>query len=224
MDAYAGATHLISHRLDKKQLKVFSHTEITEYKKKGEIVELTTKDGYKITCKHLIIAAGFEARTFLPKPVMKLTSTYAIISEPIEEELLWQNRSLIWETKDPYLYIRTTNNNRIMVGGEDEDFKNPEKRDSLLRKKVSILEKKMKKLLPDVPFKTEMAWCGTFSSTEDGLPFIGTIKDNDSILYALGYGGNGITFSMIAAQIITNKISGKYDEREDIFGFQRIDS
>ena len=222
MDAYAGATHLISHRLDKKQLKVFSHTEITEYKKKGEIVELTTKDGYKITCKHLIIAAGFEAGTFLPKPVMKLTSTYAIISEPIEEELLWQNRSLIWETKDPYLYIRTTNNNRIMVGGEDEDFKNPEKRDSLLRKKVNILEKKMKKLLPDVPFKTEMAWCGTFSSTEDGLPFIGTIKDNDNILYALGYGGNGITFSMIAAQIITNKISGKYDEREDIFGFQRI--
>ena len=41
------------------------------------------------------------------------------------------------------------------------------------------------------------------------------------MLFALGYGGNGITFSMIAAQIILNKLKGKEDEREKVYGFER---
>ena len=66
-----------------------------------------------------------------------------------------------------------------------------------------------------------MAWCGTFSSTDDGLPYIGTWPGVDRMFYALGYGGNGITFSMIAAQLIKNKLKGIEDEREDVFSFAR---
>lgn len=67
-----------------------------------------------------------------------------------------------------------------------------------------------------------MAWCGTFSSTTDGLPFIGPWPGNDKMLYALGYGGNGITFSMIAAQMIRNRLCGIQDEREKVFGYRRF--
>ena len=172
-------------------------------------------------CQYVVIAAGFEAGKFLPEKVMNLTSTYALVSEPVDPDYLWKGRSLIWETKEPYIYIRTTNDNRIIVGGEDEDFKDPVKRDSLLRKKTSVLEKKFRKLFPAIPFKTEMAWCGTFSSTEDGLPYIGEWKDKEGMFFALGYGGNGITFSMNAAQMIRNSIEGKKDERYAVFGFGR---
>jgi len=37
----------------------------------------------------------------------------------------------------------------------------------------------------------------------------------------LGYGGNGITFSMIAAQVIKHILLGNDDERIKIFGFDR---
>ena len=63
---------------------------------------------------------------------MDLTSTYALISHPVAPEYLWPEHCLIWETADPYLYIRTTDGNRIIVGGEDEKFSDPEHRDSLL--------------------------------------------------------------------------------------------
>ena len=66
-----------------------------------------------------------------------------------------------------------------------------------------------------------MAWCGTFSSTKDGLPYIGEYPGLKNMFFALGYGGNGITFSMIAAQIIRNKIKGVKDERENVFSFER---
>lgn len=223
IDAYKAATHLIDYHMHKNSLKVFTNTEIAKFKAKSAGYELQTNNGYKINADYVIIAAGFEAGRFLPKPVMKLTSTYALISEPVDEKYIWHKKSLIWETREPYIYIRTDNKNRIIVGGEDEDFKDPIKRDSLLRKKVFVLEKKFKKLFPDIPFKTDMAWCGTFSSTDDGLPYIGTWPGADRMFYALGYGGNGITFSMIAAQLIKNKLKGIKDERENVFGF-RINS
>lgn len=152
---------------------------------------------------------------------MKLTSTYALISHPIDSKNLWKERCLIWETKEPYIYVRTSGN-RIIIGGEDEDFNDPEARDKLLREKTKKLEKKFHKLLPSVPFKTEMTWCGTFSTTKDGLPFIGTWPGMNRIFFDLGYGGNGITFSMIGAQIIRNILLGKEDERQNVFGFERI--
>jgi len=221
IDAYKAATHLIDYHMKQSGLDVFTHTEVSEYPETSKGYELLTTDGHKIACRNVVIAAGFEAGRFLPKQVMDLTSTYAIISQPVDEKLLWHGRSLIWETKEPYLYIRTDNKNRIIVGGEDEEFKNPVKRDRLLRKKVAILEKKIKKLFPHIPFKTDMAWCGTFSSTKDGLPYIGNWPGREKMFYALGYGGNGITFSMIAAQLIRNKLHGKTDEREKVFGFNR---
>lgn len=42
--------------------------------------------------------------------------------------------------------------------------------------------------------------------------------------FDLGYGGNGITFSMIGAQIICKKLQGIDDERGRIFGYERIEN
>lgn len=224
IDTYKAATLLIDYRMKKNALDVFTPTEIEtcEQTKNGYLLKST--DGHKIKCKYVVIAAGFESGKFLPKKVMKLTSTYAIISQPVDKKYIWHEKALIWETGNPYLYIRTDNDNRIIVGGEDEDFKDPVKRDSLLRKKVATLEKKFGKLFPDIPFITDMTWCGTFSSTSDGLPYIGSLPDNKNMFYALGYGGNGITFSMIAAQMIRNKIERIEDDREEVFGFERKSS
>lgn len=177
----------------------------------------------KIKCGYVIIATGFEAGQFLPQKIMDLTSTYALVSHPVASEHLWPTHCLIWETADPYLYIRTTDKNRIIVGGEDEKFSDPQRRDSLLRKKTRILERKVRKLFPDLPFETEMVWCGTFSTTKDGLPFIGNWPDKERMFFDLGYGGNGITFSMIGAQIICRQLQGMKDERSGIFGYERIE-
>jgi glycine/D-amino acid oxidase-like deaminating enzyme len=221
IDAYKAAISLIDYHIKNSNLQVFSQTNIEECDENPFDCRLITQYGNEIKCNSVVIATGFEAGKFLPKEVMKLTSTYAIISEPIEEKYLWKDRSLFWETKEPYLYVRTDGKNRVIAGGEDEDFKNPVLRDILLKKKVRKLEKKIKNLFPYLPFKTEMAWCGTFSSTKDGLPFIGNWPGEHRKYYALGYGGNGITFSMIAAQIIKNKLTGVQDDREIFFGFER---
>lgn len=222
IDTYKTAVGLLKYHQRKHQLPIFSPVQIDNFLELEEGYELLTKDGQKIRGKYVVIAAGFEAGQFLPEQVMNLNSTYALVTKPISRDKFWNERSLIWETAEPYFYMRTTTDNRIMMGGEDVEFRDPEKRDRLLKTKVKKLVQKFNRLYPDIPIEVDMAWCGTFSSTADGLPFIGAWPGKNRMLYALGYGGNGITFSMIAAQVIRNIILGKKDDRTDIFGFGRL--
>jgi glycine/D-amino acid oxidase-like deaminating enzyme len=52
-------------------------------------------------------------------------------------------------------------------------------------------------------------WSGTFDTTSDGLPLIGPVPGAKGIYAAYGYGGNGITFSFLAARLIGDLIAGK---------------
>jgi glycine/D-amino acid oxidase-like deaminating enzyme len=128
---------------------------------------------------------------------------------------------LIWETATPYLYLRTTNDNRILIGGKDIPFTNPVKRDRLINQKTKTLERSFTKLFPEIGFKTDFKWAGAFASTKDGLPYIGSIPQKPHTYFALGFGGNGITFSAIAANIIRDLLAGKKNADAGIFSFDR---
>ena len=65
------------------------------------------------------------------------------------------------------------------------------------------------RLLPDVEACAETAWSGVFGTTADGLPLIGPVPGHPRILAAYGYGGNGITFGFLAAELIAGVIGGR---------------
>ena len=50
-------------------------------------------------------------------------------------ERFGQEQAFIWEASDPYLYIRTTADGRVICGGEDEEFADEERRDALIGEK-----------------------------------------------------------------------------------------
>jgi glycine/D-amino acid oxidase-like deaminating enzyme len=221
MDAYRSAIALLQYHHKKNGLTLHPYTNIVDYRQAHKGFYLYTDTGKTISCRYLVIAAGYEAGRFLPSKVMDLISTYALVTEPLRPEQLWPGECLIWETATPYFYLRTTRDHRIMIGGEDIRFRNETLRDALLERKTRKLLDNFNQLFPAIPVKCDMTWCGTFSSTKDGLPYIGAYPGIPDMFFALGYGGNGITFSMIAAQIIRNKLKGLKDEREEVFGFNR---
>ena len=128
---------------------------------------------------------------------------------------------MIWESARPYLYVRSTVDGRIVAGGEDVDFVDEAKRDKLLARKTKTLEKKIRKMFPHVSWKLASAWTGTFAESKDGLPYIGPHKDFPGAQFALGYGGNGITFATIASAIIPDLISGTKNSDSRLFRFDR---
>ena len=64
--------------------------------------------------------------------------------------------------------------------------------------KPKTLEKKLAKLLPKVDPRAQFAWTASFGQSKTGLPSIGPIPGYSRCYCVLGYGGNGITFSMLA--------------------------
>ena len=220
-NAYMFTHHLHQYNL-KRGLEVYDRTTITGIHHKKNGVELITAGGYSIKAKKLVYATGYEVVKYISKPIIKLQSTYAIISETLSiDKPFWKNDMLLWNTADPYLYMRTTPDNRILVGGRDEDFYSPAKRDALLDKKTRQLTRDFNKVFSTIDFIPEFSWTGTFGSTKDGLPYIGNYKKLPNSYFALGFGGNGITFSLIAAEIIANEIRGVKNKEELLFSFER---
>jgi glycine/D-amino acid oxidase-like deaminating enzyme len=216
-------THYLMQDAIKNGLQVFDRTNVVKINHQKNNVVLTTEAGYRVTAKKLVYATGYEVVKYIHKPIVKLLSTFATISEQmLHSRPFWNKDVLIWNTADPYLYMRTTNDNRILVGGRDEEFYNPSKRNKLIAGKSRKLAADFGKLFPQIPFKSEFNWTGTFGATEDGLPFIGTYKPLPNSYFALGFGGNGITFSQIAANIICDLIRGKSNKDAVIFSFDRI--
>ena len=220
-DAYLLTHRLLQYNINK-GLKVYDRTRVVSIKHARRNVQLKTQEKFTITAKKLVYATGYEVVDFISKPIVKLTSTYAIASEASNSPLkLGKTDPVIWNTAKPYLYFRSTNDNRIIIGGRDEEFFSHFKRDKLIPEKTKQLQKDFKKIFPSIPFKTEFSWAGIFGSTKDGLPYIGTYQKLPNSFFALGFGGNGITFSQVAGAIIASLIKGKKNKDAGIFSFER---
>ncbi|UAY70527.1 FAD-dependent oxidoreductase [Bacillus paralicheniformis] len=67
------------------------------------------------------------------------------------------------------------------------------------------------------------SWAGTFAETADGLPFFGPHAQwGPRVHFAMAYGGNGITYSMIGAQLLRARIERRRHALESLFGFERL--
>lgn len=221
VDAYA-LTHALLQDALTQGAQVFDKTEITGIRHEKTQVVLATNHGHSIRAKQLVIAGGYESQEYLKQKVTRLHSTYALVSEPFDPSDIWYRDALIWETARPYLYLRTTPDRRVLVGGRDEPFYSPGKRDKLLHQKTRLLMQDFDKRFPTLaPLLVDFNWAGTFAETADGLPFIGTIKERPRTAFALGFGGNGIVFSQIAAEIIRDTALGKKHPDAHIFAFNR---
>ena len=214
-------THDLLHYNAQKGLRVFDKTELKKVKYQNNEVLVTTHTGATIKAKKLIYCTGYEAQELLPKKIVKLKSTYAMVSERIKNLSEALSNTLFWNTDSPYLYMRSTADDRLLVGGEDENFKNAIKRDALLGRKENKLLKSIQQLMPEIEFIRDFSWCGTFGETKDGLPYIGAHPQFENSYFCLGFGGNGITFSVIGAQMITQMIRGETDPLAYYFRFGR---
>ena len=199
----------------------YDKTEVGNYQFIDGICKLETPDGNEIKAKHVIYANGFESSSMLKERIVNLDNTYALVSEPLKDTYPWDERWMMWEAKEPYLYLRITSDGRLLVGGEDDEHHSPSRRDKLITRKSAIIEKKVRELLPDLRWKKDHEWAGTFGKTRDGLAYIGKSEEYPGALFALCFGGNGITFSAIAADMMVDFLRTGDSPNSDIFAFGR---
>lgn len=213
-------THCIFHR-GYENLQVYDRTEVRDIQPDTSRIVLYANTGKKIEAAYLIVAAGYESQKYISHKIVDLHTTYAVISKPLQQEIFWYENALIWETKVPYLYLRTTPDQRIIVGGRDDRMNRGRRREKNLPKKAAALAEDFRRQFPGLFFHIDFAWAGTFGSTRDSLPYIGSIRHMPRTFFALGFGGNGVTFSVIAAEVLAALLQGKPHPLALTFGFDR---
>ncbi|ROI04096.1 MULTISPECIES: FAD-dependent oxidoreductase [unclassified Chryseobacterium] len=220
IDAFQFAHELLMYNT-KKGLKIFDKTEVlkVEYHKGFNIAVM--ESGFHIKAKKIIYCVGYESKDLLKENFVNLKSTYAVVSEIENDRFKSIDSLLVWNTDDPYLYMRTTDDGRLLIGGGDEDFYGAEKRDSLLDKKEKEIIKALQKIKPDYHFYTDFVWAGTFGETKDGLPYIGEHKKFRNSYFVLGFGGNGITFSVTGMEMASLFMKNKKHPLSRYFKFGR---
>ena len=200
--------------------RIFAPVDVADVEATRAGVTAITAQGQRIHCRHLVFATGYELPHHVPRRGHRITSTWAIATTP-QTRRLWPGQCVMWEAATPYLYVRTTPDGRVICGGEDEKFSDEDARDALLRRKTGVLARKLRRLLPGIDNTVEFAWTGTFGATATGLPTIGAVPGLPHCWVALGYGGNGITYARIAADVICGALTGHPDADADLYDFPR---
>ena len=197
--------------------RVHSPVEVLDILPDPDGVTLATDTGLAVRAQQVVLCCGYEFPKAVPTEGAGIASTWAIASQPGAACPAWLKRTLVWEASDPYLYLRCGPDGRVIAGGEDEESPTAHEDPARLKRKCEAVARKVSALIPGLELEVDYAWSGAFGTSTTGLPIIGPVPGMDRVQAVMGFGGNGITFSMIASQIVSAAIRGKPDPDADLF-------
>ena len=179
-------------------------------------------NGYCIEAEHVVLATGYVIPECVKSDLHGTSSSWALATPPQRRGGLWRDGLLLWEASEHYIYARTTADNRIIIGGEDDDaLVDPAKRDEAMPRKAAALLAKLSTLVPQADAVADFIWSGAFGETLDGLPLIGRVPGIPRLFAAYGYGGNGITFSFLASRVLAAMVAGRHEPWYEGFALDR---
>lgn len=189
---------------------------MTRLELQGDATLLWTGDDHRIVAREVILATGYERAAWFLPPAFAISSSYAIATPPGRAPL-WRENAMIWEASSPYLYARATADGRIIAGGEDENFADARQRDALIGVKSGTIQAKLAAMIAIDAIEVDCVWSAAFGTSPDGLPAIGRAVGHERLWLASGFGGNGVTFAALGAELVAAALAGAPDPDAECF-------
>jgi glycine/D-amino acid oxidase-like deaminating enzyme/nitrite reductase/ring-hydroxylating ferredoxin subunit len=184
--------------------------------KENDLLEIESTIG-KISARQMIYA------THIPPGVNLLhfrCAPYRSYAMAIKLKDKNYPNGLAYDMYDPYHYYRTQvvdGETYLIAGGEDHKTAHEENTEACFTKLESYLRKYFD--IEEVVFR----WSSQYFEPADGLPYIGHLPGHpDNIFVATGFGGNGITYSQVAAMVLTDLLVKGESKYEKLFDPNRI--
>ena len=204
---------------------IFERSTINRIRSVGEGVRLYSAKG-TIDAQQVVIATGYATRYFRPLAGrFRLRHTYVLSTNRIgvsARRRMGLRKVMLWDTARPYHYVRWTPDHRLLLGGEDHPVKPGARRGLQFADATRALRDYFEEMYPELgEVGIDTAWEGLFAMTPDGLPYIGPHLRYPRHTFALGYGGNGMTFAALAARILVEQWQGVSSPDHALFAFNR---
>lgn len=206
--------------------RVFEQSEVRRIRRAGAGVRLYCAHG-TIDATQVVIATGYATKYFRPLAGrFRMRRTYVIVTDRISARVrrrIGLHDVMLWDTERPYHYVRWTDDGRLLLGGEDRPVQPGLSRGLQFATAARELREYFDEVLPPLrDVGISGAWEGLFAMTPDGLPYIGRHRRYPRHLFALGYGGNGMSFASLAARILLEQWNGIESGDHELLAFNRL--
>lgn len=198
-------------------VRIHAPAEVTAVESSRSGVTLAIGSRRVVRAGAVVFCTGYELLQCIPFPRHQVQSTWVVATAPHTPMPSWLKRTTVWEASDPYLYVRSTADGRLIAGGEDEGASERHVSRRLLRKKSETIAAKVEGLIPDLSVRPARRWGGTFGESPTGLPVIDRVRGIPHCFVVAGFGGNGITYAVMAAQVIPRLLGGQKDPDADLY-------
>jgi len=203
---------------------IFEQSRVRRIQQRPSGVRLYTRRG-TIDASQVVIATGYATRDFRPLAGrFRMRHTFVLATHPLsrrERRDLGLAPVMLWDTERPYHYVRWTPDHRLLLGGADRPSR--PRAQTMFTEGAGDLREYFETHLPVLAgVGIDYAWEGIFAITPDSLPYIGPHRRYPRHSFALGYGGNGMTFAWMAAQILLEQWKGIASSDHELFSFNRL--
>ena len=186
----------------KRGAKIFERSRVRSVKHSPSGIEVRTSAG-SVSAARIVVATGYatpEFRGLVGR--FRMTDTYVLATRRLPRRRTAKT-IMAWDTDRPYHYVRWTDDRRLLIGGEDTRHRSPGGSRRRIARASARLRVYLTRIYPDLAEEAiEYVWEGLFAETPDGLPYVGEHSRYPRHLFALGYGGNGMTASFMAARAL----------------------
>lgn len=196
--------------------RLFSNTRAVEWKSE-DAPAVKTASGQTIKAKSIVLATNYPimSKMFAKLPAYR---TYAVGARVPKNSI---EKCLIWDTADPYIYVRTqaeTDYDVLIVGGEDHRTGQAVDFDARFGRLVQWTQKRFPQA-EEILYR----WSGQYLETHDGLAFIGRFSDSEPNVYLItGDSGMGMTHGTIGGMLVSDLILGRANPWQEVFEPSRL--
>lgn len=205
--------------------EIFERSRVRRVKTSSSGIEVRTPGG-AVTAQRIVVATGYatsEFRGLIGR--FRMQDTYVVATKRLGRQR--PPKVMAWDTDRPYHYVRWTDDGRLLIGGEDTPHRSNRGSRRRIARASTRLSVYLAQIYPELAEKVvEYAWEGLFAETPDGLPYVGEHSRYPRHLFALGYGGNGMTASFLAARTLVDLYQRRDKPRKarnvaNLFAFDR---
>lgn len=204
----------------KKGGQIFTNSHVVEVSG-GDDAFVRLQNERIVTCESIVVATNTPVNDLVAIHTKQASyRSYVIGIEVPRGSVI---RGFYWDTEDPYHYIRLEKNENhpyeiLLVGGEDHKTGQNDNPEECYQR----LERWTRKRFP-MTGRVLYRWSGHVLEPVDRIAYIGhNPMDSDNVYVITGHSGNGMTYSMIGAMLVTDLIAGRENPWKTLYNPSRI--
>jgi glycine/D-amino acid oxidase-like deaminating enzyme len=185
---------------------------VQAWQTRAGIHHLRTPGGTVRARRVAVCTGGYTGQELHPKlknrllPILSNSAVTRVLTDGELKACNFRSRTFMTDTRTLRFYYRLLEGNRLQIGSRSSitgaDAEDP-------RHLKLLTDAIARKFPPLAGIAIEHSWWGWVDVSHDMMPRITRPDATQSIWYALGYGGNGVSFSTWAGKRLAERVAGK---------------